>query len=156
MKLWTLILLFFSLSCKSQAEAHIKEPYDTTKFVLNKIDIKPAIVHELFNCFVNNKFKPLTMYCRGSMEFQIKQTEKLTGKSIYTTEIVTEYGATQKLNDIFQSISYARFKILSGKNNLSEVVLVVKVFLYEDKDDPVIDVYFVLDSHDAIKTIAIL
>ena len=155
MRFILLILLFMTLSCQSQTQAEIKMPCDTTKFVLKNLDAKPVIIRELYNCFVNGKFRPLVIYFRTYVEFSIKHTDKLTSESTYLTETITEYGAVQKLDDIFSQIKYSHFVIMSAKTNANEDILIARLSMEEDESS-ILNVCFILDSSNAIKTVVFL
>lgn len=129
------------------------EPDDTTKLKLeiHKYSHRKDMINKMFNAFIYSKFDSLVIYCNGYVDFFIIQNEfNVEQKNL------TEYGAISALNDIFRGVSFEKFKILSGKNTNNEDVLFVQIFFFdrlEENKTPDINVYFVLDSKEFIKSI---
>ena len=144
------ILFFICALIGNQKLCANEIPEDTCTPKPLHIDIKPQIVNKLFDCFVNSNFYGLAIYCTSSVDFVFQKDSTLLRES------VTEYKAMENLTNLFSSASYNRFKIMSGKNIYEEDVFICRVFFSDINDDVYVDVYFVLDKRNAIKTIAII
>jgi len=138
------ILLFFMISFGT-LKGNVK---DTTKIKTElKIDAKKEVINKLFNCFVEKEFFSAAIFCSSHMEFVTKKDTN------FVIDSGTEYKALDNLTNIFRHIEYTRFKILSGKNKLDEDIIFVKIFLFEHTDEYEIDIFFVLNCRNEIKTI---
>lgn len=138
------ILLFFLISF-GNLKGNVK---DTTKLKTElKVDVKKEIINKIFYCFTDKEFFGAVIFCSSQMDFIIKRD------SDFIVDSGTEYKALSNLTNFFKPIEYTRFKILSGKNNLEEDVIFVQVYLLEHTDEYKIDVFFVLNCRNEIKTI---
>ena len=147
MKKYIFILSFFVLffnitKIYSETKDTCKE-----KIIINT-DLKSQVIKKLFDCFVESKFKSLVIFMNNSVEFGYRKD------SSFAKEIVTDFKIVDILDDFLKHLPYTRFKIMSGKNIYSEDVFIVRLFA-SDNDDTFMDIFFILDKHSSIKTIAI-
>lgn len=145
--IFILSLLFLSLaSARATSD-------DTCKIAINaNYDSKGAIIMKLYNCYAEGKFDSLVPFCNESVDFIYRQKN-----DSLTKESGTDWRAIDNLNKIFKKLNYARFKIMSAKNKSGEDVLLVRIYLFEDKEkeDFSIDTFFILNYRGEIKIIAI-
>jgi|ERR1035437_3577727 hypothetical protein len=151
MKYILFFILLFNLSLNSVKA----EGKDTTKFAISKADLKPQIIKAVSKCFLKSNFDSLRMYCDLNVKLVVQESKNGKEKKTVTSETLTDYGAIERLNDSFKKFKFSRFQIYDGKNQLNDYVIMVEIFLYIDNNSFSLDIYFVLNSDDAIKMILI-
>lgn len=122
---------------------------DTTKVKIEKIDIKPSIIHTTFNCLVNNSFDSLVPFCNSYVDFIIISNDEATVDS------GTEWKAIQSLNHLILKVNYIRFTIMSGQNVHGDDMIMCDLFMLEDNDKYVVHLALILDYNCAISKIIV-
>lgn len=142
-----ILILFILFSFNANSFCSISK--DTTQIKTMQVDTKKIFVNELSSCFSNTKFDNLVKFCESDVSFTVFVGDNSK------TEQVTDYKAIDLIDDIFRNFRYTRFKILGGKNDDGDDMIVVIAFQYADCDKSSINVSFILDKSNSVKAIAI-
>lgn len=147
MKRFILTLSLFML-CFNLLKSEIK---DTSKITsIQTISVKQQIIDKLFNAFAYQKFDSLIIFCNNDIDLFVVQNDTKANH-----RLVTDYGLISDLNAMFKGVNYETFKILSGITIKNNYVILVRIFFFEGYEIPDINVCFVLDNKESIKSVII-
>lgn len=141
-----LYILLFILGLNINCVAHRD---DTTKIKIEHFDIKPTIINTVFNSLIENNFNKLLPFCNSYVEVIFLQ------KNGPLKETGTDCKAIQTLNHFILKIDYVKFKTMSGKNINGEDIIINELFMFEDDENYVVNIAFILDRNSSITKIII-
>jgi hypothetical protein len=140
-QLFILILILFSFGAKAG---------DTVMIKPIRFSIKSEISKVLFNASITGCYDTLTKYCNSSVTLYTD----FDGET--RTEDVSDVKLISELNDFIQQVPFTYMKVLNGKNKLNEEVFVVELYWSKDNPAPLVQMFFRLDSKEAIRVVVIL